>query len=170
MPPRGSSDRHDNAEGSNGSNANSQTGARGAGKFRRAWSGPSRTESPRRFPPFDISQSFLIEEVGTLQTEREDHDRGPRAADLRQDKIAAGDACMLARLGNVAFYVGIIIAVLWLAAIAWSLGHDRAVLGATPGFYLSIIGIPALSVGIGWAIRYVLGGERGRARTHSHYS
>ena len=65
---------------------------------------------------------------------------------------------MLARLGNVLFWIGIIIAAAWISLL-WSLGdalmlnYGVNTLGGQAAVYL----IPAaVVVGIGWALKYIL--------------
>jgi hypothetical protein len=68
---------------------------------------------------------------------------------------------MLARLGNVLFWTGIIIAAAWVSLI-WSLGGTAVLVNFgidTPGGQAATYVIPAaLAVGIGWALKYILAG------------
>jgi len=66
---------------------------------------------------------------------------------------------MLARLGNVLFWTGIIIAAAWVSFI-WSVfGEDGLwAFGAdTPGKQAAVYIIPAaIAVSIGWTLKYIL--------------
>jgi hypothetical protein len=65
---------------------------------------------------------------------------------------------MAARLGNILFWLGIIIAVGWLALSYYSLsttgGHP---FGAAE--FLTVTVIPIISASVGWALRYILSGR-----------
>jgi hypothetical protein len=65
---------------------------------------------------------------------------------------------MLARLGNVLFWTGIIIAAAWISFI-WSLGGAAVLVNFgidTPGEQAATYLIPsAIAVGIGWALKYI---------------
>jgi hypothetical protein len=64
---------------------------------------------------------------------------------------------MLTRLGNVLFGAGIIIAVGWLALMYFAFASRSKPLDVVD--VLVIACIPVLSVGIGWALRYILAGS-----------
>jgi hypothetical protein len=67
---------------------------------------------------------------------------------------------MQERLGNVIFWIGIIIAVGWLVLSYFGYASEprQAPLDGADIFAITIV--PVLSVGIGWALRYILGGGR----------
>jgi hypothetical protein len=67
---------------------------------------------------------------------------------------------MVARLGNVLFWLGVIIALGWLALSYFGFstrpsgGGIRDVAEA-----LTVFGIPTISIAVGWALRYILAGR-----------
>jgi hypothetical protein len=66
---------------------------------------------------------------------------------------------MAARLGNILFWLGIIIAVGWLALSYFAIsttpgGHP---FGAAE--FLTVTVIPIISASVGWALRYILSGR-----------
>jgi hypothetical protein len=67
---------------------------------------------------------------------------------------------MRAKLGNVLFWLGIIIAVGWLL-LSW---FGYSTIAGSRKFdisdFLIIAVIPALIVSMGWALRYILAGTR----------
>lgn len=65
---------------------------------------------------------------------------------------------MASRLGDVLFWLGIIIAVGWLALSYFALSTRSA--GAEFGIVeaLTVFTIPAISLAVGWALRYILRG------------
>jgi hypothetical protein len=66
---------------------------------------------------------------------------------------------MLQRAGNVLFGVGIIIAVGWLVMVYFGYASKLRQTPLDVADVLTITSIPVLSVGIGWALRYILAGK-----------
>jgi hypothetical protein len=66
---------------------------------------------------------------------------------------------MSARLGNVLFWLGIIIAVGWLLLSYYALTTRQSgpVFGDAADVF-AVFAIPIVSVTVGWALRYILGG------------
>jgi hypothetical protein len=67
---------------------------------------------------------------------------------------------MLARLGNVLFWLGIIIAVGWLALSFFAFSTRRNPYSFGVAEFLTIFAIPVISVATGWALRYILAGPK----------
>lgn len=71
---------------------------------------------------------------------------------------------MLGRLGNVLFWVSVIIAVAWLARGTWraaSFVYEYQVMPTVSvDGVMFIAGVPGVIVGIGWALRYILAGPK----------
>ena len=67
---------------------------------------------------------------------------------------------MLERLGTVLFWVGIIIAVCWLVMSYFALSTREGQHPFNVAEFLTVAVIPVLSVGIGWALRYILAGPK----------
>jgi hypothetical protein len=67
---------------------------------------------------------------------------------------------MLERLGNVLFWVGIIIAIGWLAFSYVALSTREGQHPLDVADLLTVIVIPILSVAIGWTLRYILAGPK----------
>jgi hypothetical protein len=68
---------------------------------------------------------------------------------------------MSARLGNVLFWLGIIIAVGWLLLSYYALTTRQSgpVFGDAADVF-AVFAIPIVSVTVGWALRYIFGGNR----------
>jgi hypothetical protein len=62
---------------------------------------------------------------------------------------------MLARLGNVLFWIGVIIAAGWLfiGYSEYSTGHHFE-----SADFATLAIVPAISLSVGWALRYILRG------------
>ena len=69
---------------------------------------------------------------------------------------------MLQRLGNVLFWVSVIVTVAWLARGAWRAASFVYAYQVWPTVsaddLVIILGVPGVVVGAGWAICYILGG------------
>jgi hypothetical protein len=64
---------------------------------------------------------------------------------------------MASRLGDVLFWLGIIIAIGWLV-LSYFAFSTRARGGFGTAEALTVFTIPAISLAIGWALRYILKG------------
>jgi hypothetical protein len=67
---------------------------------------------------------------------------------------------MLERLGNVLFWLGLIIAAGWLILSYFGLSTRPNPTSFDLGDFLTVAVIPALSISIGWALRYILAGAK----------
>jgi dolichyl-phosphate-mannose--protein O-mannosyl transferase len=69
---------------------------------------------------------------------------------------SSAENLMVARLGNVLFWWGVIIAVVWLVMYFLFGGGIRNV-----GDALNAFAIPAICIAVGWGLRYILSGRQG---------
>jgi hypothetical protein len=65
---------------------------------------------------------------------------------------------MASRLGDVLFWLGIIIAIGWLALSYFAFSTSRSGGGFGMVEVLTVFTIPAISLAVGWALRYILRG------------
>jgi hypothetical protein len=65
---------------------------------------------------------------------------------------------MASRLGDVLFWLGIIIAIGWLVLSYFALSTRPSGAEFGRAEFLTVFAIPAISLAVGWALRYILRG------------